>query len=219
MLDKPAIHAFISQATKRSYPPKHTIIHAGDEPQSLFLILEGSMSVSVQDEDDREMVLAYLNPGDFFGEMCLFPEQKTRTAQVRTRAPTLIAEIGFEAFRKFIREHPEIMLELAGQLAQRLRATTQRLSDLAFLDVQGRVAHEIINLCRQPDAEPHARGTLVRISRQELARIVGCSREMAGRVLKKLRDDGTVYVQGRSIVVLGVQFTGKEKPKPVLRRR
>ena len=129
----------------------------------------------------------------------------------------LIAEIGYDQFRRFIREHPEIMLTLAGQLAARLRATTQRLTDLVFLDVQGRVAHEILNLCRQPDAMPHARGTLVRISRQELARIVGCSREMAGRVLKKLTEDGTVIVQGRSIVVLGVQFTGVVKP--ALRRR
>ena len=217
MLDQPAIQAFIAQATKRSYPPKQIIIHAGDEPLSLFLILEGSMSVTVQDDDEREMVLAYLNPGEFFGEMCLFPEQKTRTAEVRTRTQALVAEIGYDNFRRFLREHPEIMLALAGQLAQRLRATTQRLTDLAFLDVQGRVAHEILNLCRQPDAQPHARGTLVRISRQELARIVGCSREMAGRVLKKLTDDGTVSVQGRSIVVLGVQFTGVVKP--VLRRR
>lgn len=217
MLDQPAVQAFIARATKRSYPPKQAILHAGDEPSSLFLILEGSMSVIVHDDEHREMVLAYLNPGEFFGEMCLFPEQKTRTAEVRTRTQALVAEIGYDQFRRFLREHPEIMLSLAGQLAQRLRATTQRLTDLAFLDVQGRVAHEILNLCRQPDAQPHARGTLVRISRQELARIVGCSREMAGRVLKKLTDDGTVAVQGRSIVVLGVQFTGVVKP--MLRRR
>jgi CRP/FNR family cyclic AMP-dependent transcriptional regulator len=217
MLEQPAVQAFVAQAVKRSYPPKQVIIHAGDEPQSLYLILEGSMSVNVTDEDNREMVLAYLNPGEFFGEMCLFPEQKTRTAEVRTRTQALVAEIGYDQFRRFIREHPEIMLTLAGQLAARLRATTQRLTDLAFLDVQGRVAHEILNLCRQPDAQPHARGTLVRISRQELARIVGCSREMAGRVLKKLTEDGTVSVQGRSIVVLGVQYVGVSRPS--LRRR
>ena len=208
MLEQPAIQAFVARATKRSYPAKKTIIHAGDEPQSLYLILEGSMSVTVQDEDNREMVLAYLNPGEFFGAMCLFPAQKTRTAEVRTRTQALVAEIGYENFRRFIREYPEIMLLLSGQLAHRLSATTQRLTDLVFLDVQGRVAHEIINLCRQPDAQPQARGTLVRISRQELARIVGCSREMAGRVLKKLCDDGTVAVQGRSIIVLGVRLSG-----------
>jgi len=218
MRDQAVVQSFINYATKRSHPAKKVIIHAGDEPQSLYYLLEGSMSVTVQDEDNREMVLAYLNPGDFFGEMCLFPEQKTRTAEVRTRTQVLVAEIGFESFRRFIREQPEIMLVLAGQLASRLRATTQRLTDLAFLDVQGRVQHEILNLCYQPDAQPHARGTLVRISRQELARIVGCSREMAGRVLKKLSADGTFSVQGRSIVVLGAQYMGAVKT-PLMQRR
>ena len=213
MTEKAAVQAFINVATKRSYPPKHTVLRMGDEPASLYLILEGSVTVSVQDEHEREMVLAYLNPGEFFGEMCLFPDQASRSAEVRTRSHALLAEIGFDAFRVFLRSHPEIMIELAGQLAMRLRATTMRLADLTFLDVQGRVAHEILNLCRQPDAQLHARGTLVRISRQELARIVGCSREMAGRVLKKLQDDGMVAVQGRSIVVIGVQATNALPPR------
>ncbi len=209
--EKQAIQAFISAATKRSYPPKHAILRAGDEPVSLYFVLEGSMSVSVFDENNREMVLAYLNPGEFFGEMCLFPEQKSRSAEVRTRSQALLAEMGFDAFRLFVRQQPEIMLVLAGQLAARLRQTTQRLSDLAFLDVQGRVAHEIIKLCDQPDAQAHAKGALVKISRQELARIVGCSREMAGRVLKKMQEDGIVEVRGRSVVVVGA--TAKGKPK------
>ena len=210
MFEQQAVQAFINLATKRSYPPKHAVLHAGDEPVSLYLVLEGAVSVSVFDENEREMVLAYLNPGEFFGEMCLFPEQKSRSAEVRTRSHALLAEIGFDAFRLFVRSHPEIMLVLAGQLAQRLRHTTQRLSDLAFLDVQGRVAHEILNLCQQPDAQPHARGAQVKVSRQELARIVGCSREMAGRVLKKLQEDGVVEVRGRTIVVVGATAKGKK---------
>lgn len=207
MLDKPAVQAFVAQAHKKSYPSKHTLIHAGDDPQSLYYILEGSVSILLEDEDGREIVLAYLNPGDFFGEMCLFPEQKTRTAIVRTRAPTLVAEIGYQTFRGFVRQHPEIMFEVAGQLSERLRDTSRRLGDLAFLDVAGRLAHAMIDLAGKPDATPHPRGTLVKTSRQELARIVGCSREMAGRVLKKLEEDGIVVAQGRSILLLGVGNT------------
>ncbi len=188
-------------AHKRSYPPKHTIVHAGSVPQTLYLILEGSVSVLVEDTNGREMVLAYLNPGEFFGEMCLFPEQETRTAIVRTRSPTLVAEVGYQAFRAFNREHPDIMFEVAGQLATRLRDTSRRLRDLTFLDVAGRLARTLLDLTQQPDAKVNAKGTVVRISRQELARIVGCSREMAGRVLKKLEEDGLVATQGRSILV------------------
>lgn len=205
MFDKPAVQAFIAQAHKRSYPPKHTLIHTGDDPQTLYLLLEGAISIQLDDERGREIVLAYLGPGDFFGEMCLFPEQKVRTAIVRTRSPTLVAEINYQAFRQFSRECPEIMYEIAGQLATRLHDTTRRLGDLAFLDVSGRVARTLLDLCQKPGAIQNARGIVVRISRQELARNVGCSREMAGRVLKKLEEDGVVSSKGRNILVLNAK--------------
>lgn len=207
MFDRPAIKEFIGRAHKRSFPPKHTLIHAGDDPQSLYLILEGSVSILLEDEDGREIVLAYLNPGEIFGEMCLFPEQQVRTAIVRTRTPTLVAEIGYQAFRKLAHEHPDIMFEISEQLSERLRDTSRRVGDLAFLDVAGRIAHTLINLCQQPDAKPHPRGTVVRISRQEMARIAGCSREMAGRVLKQMEEDGIISGQGRNIVVFGQHKT------------
>lgn len=201
MLDKPVVQAFVAMAHKRSYPPKHTIVHAGSVPQTLYLILEGSVSVLVEDTNGREMVLAYLNPGEFFGEMCLFPEQQTRTAIVRTRNPCLVAEVGYQAFRTFNREHPDIMFEVAGQLANRLRDTSRRLRDLTFLDVAGRLARELLELTHKPDAKRNAAGIVVRVSRQELARLSGCSREMAGRVLKKLEEDGLISAQGRNILV------------------
>lgn len=202
---KSVVQAFIDTAHKRSFPPKHTLIHAGDEPQSLYLILEGSVSILLEDEDGREIVLAYLGPGEFFGEMCLFPDQQLRTAIVRTRTPALLAEVGYQAFRSFAQQHPDIMFELAGQLATRLRDTTRRLGDLTFLDVAGRMAHALLDLVRKPGAQAHPRGVIIRTSRQELARLVGCSREMAGRVLKKLEEDGMVQSQGRSILLLGVK--------------
>lgn len=199
LFEKPALREFIARAHKKSYPARHVIVHAGDTPHSLYLLLEGSVSVLVEDEEGREMVLAYLNPGDFFGEMGLFADPGERTATVRTRAPTLVAEIDYGSFRHLVHEHPDVMFEIAGQLARRLHDTTRRASDLAFLDVAGRIAHILQDLCEQP----HARGMRVRISRQELARIAGCSREMAGRVLKQMEDDGLVISEGRDIVVVG----------------
>ncbi len=203
MLQRPAIQHFIGLAHKRSMPPKQTLMHAGDAPRSLYLILEGSVSILLEDDEGREIVLAYLNPGEFFGEMCLFPQQAVRSAIVRTRTPTLVAEMGLEGFRNFAHTQPEIMFEIAGQLAARLRDTSRRVGDLTFLDVAGRLARVLLDLSSSPDAKPHARGVVVKISRQELARIVGCSREMAGRVLKRLEEDGIVQSQGRSILVLG----------------
>src|SRR5437868_2595663 len=145
MLTKPVVQAFVAQAHKRSFPPKYTIMHAGDQPSSIYLILEGSVSIVLEDSEGREIVLAYLGPGDFFGEMCLFPDQQTRTAIVRTRSqPTLVAEATYASFRQYSTDHPEIMYEIAGQLASRLRETSQRLRDLAFLDVAGRLAHILL---------------------------------------------------------------------------
>jgi CRP/FNR family cyclic AMP-dependent transcriptional regulator len=150
-------------------------------------------------------VLAYLSAGPFFGELCLFPEQKARTAIVRTRTPALVVEIGYQNFYLFNQKHPEIMFKVAGQLAERVRDTSRRLSDLAFLDVSGRIARALLDLCKRPEAVQNANGTSVRISRQELARNVGCSCEMAGRVLKRLEEECIVSSKGRSILVYGAK--------------
>ena len=203
MLEKPVVQTFIEMAHKHSLPAKHTLIHAGDTPQSIYLMIEGSVSILLEDDNGREIVLAYLGAGEFFGEIGLFPDQGVRTAIVRTRAPTLVAELDYTRFRQFTKHNPEIMFELAGQLACRLRDTTRRVGDLTFLDVAGRMARPLLDLIQKPDASPHKRGTLIRVSRQELARLIGCSREMSGRVLKTLEDDGMIINQGRSIIVLG----------------
>jgi CRP/FNR family transcriptional regulator, cyclic AMP receptor protein len=93
------------------------------------------------------------------------------------------------------------MFVLGHQLAKRLRDTTRRAADLAFVDVAGRIARTLLTLTDDPGHEVVEGGRVVRISRQELARIVGCSREMAGRVLKSLEEDGIVQVKGRAILV------------------
>src|SRR3546814_16419846 len=104
---------------------------------------------------------------------------------------------------KFYGENPVIMFEIAGQLAARLRDTTRRLFDLAFLDVAGRMARTLINLTGKREAAAGPRGVTIRTSRQELARLVGCSRELAGRVLKRPDADGIVETTGRHLILPG----------------
>lgn len=203
MLDQPVVQSFITQARKTSLRPKQTLLQAHDVAQSLYLILEGSVSILIEDSEGREMVIGYLNPGEFFGEACLIPGAAGLGTIVRTRCPTLVAELDCLALRDFVCRHPEFMLELTGQLAGRLRDLHQRVVNQAYLDVAGRLTHTLMDLCGKPDAVPHPNGTMVRISRRELARHVGCSREMAGRALKKLRDHGLVRDQGRNILIYG----------------
>ena len=90
-------------------------------------------------------------------------------------------------------------------MAQRLRNTTRKVGDLAFFDVSGRVARCLLDLCKQPDAMTHPDGMQIKITRQEIGRIVGCSREMVGRVLKDLEEQKLVAVKGKTMVVFGTR--------------
>jgi CRP/FNR family cyclic AMP-dependent transcriptional regulator len=197
------IERFLEYCHRRQFPAKTTIIYAGDTPDSLYYIIDGSVSVIIEEDDGREIVLAYLNPGDFFGEMGLFEHQHYRSAWVKARVDCELGEISYTRFRQLAREDPELLFELASQMALRLRETSRKVGQLAFLDVTGRVARTLLDLCQQPDALTHPEGRQIRITRQELARLVGCSREMAGRVLKSLEEQNLIFVKGQLIVVYG----------------
>ena len=203
--DVPAINRFLSYCRVRTVPSKTVMIHAGDLPDVLYYIVDGSVEVMIEDEDGNEMVLAYLNKGQFFGEMGLFYEQPTRSAWVRTRTECEIAEMTYPRFRQIASESPGLVFELATQLATRLDRTNRKLGDLAFVDVTGRVAHAIMDLCNEPDAMTHPDGMQIKVSRQELSRLVGCSREMAGRVRKVLEEQGLVSASGKTLVVFGAR--------------
>ncbi len=201
----PSVDSFLQHCHRRRYPAKSVIIYAGDAPDVLYYIVEGSVTVLIEDDNGREIVLAYLNRGDFFGEMGLFGEQSTRSAWVRTRTECELAEISYARFRQLADEDPGILFALASQMAARLRSTSRKVSDLAFLDVTGRVARTLLDLCKQPDAMTHPDGMQIRITRQEIGRIVGCSREMVGRVLKNLEEQGLITAHGKTIVVFGTR--------------
>jgi CRP/FNR family cyclic AMP-dependent transcriptional regulator len=201
----PSIDRFLEHCHRRRYPSKSVIIYAGDAPDVLYYIVEGSVTVLIEDEDGHEIVLAYLNKGDFFGEMGLFGESSKRSAWVRTRTECELGEIGYTRFRQIAEEDPSILFALASQMAARLRTTSRKVSDLAFLDVTGRVARTLLELCKQPDAMTHPEGMQIRVTRQEVGRIVGCSREMVGRVLKSLEEQGLIRAKGKTIVVFGTR--------------
>ena len=168
-------------------------------------MVDGSVSVVIEDDEGREIVLAYLNNGDFFGEMGLFEEESERSAWVVARNKCEVAEINYEQFRRLSEQSPEILFSLSTQLAARLRKTSTKVRDLAFLDVTGRVASTLLDLAKQPDSITHPDGMQIRITRQEIARIVGCSREMVGRVLKDLEDRGLIHARGKTMVIYGTR--------------
>lgn len=162
------------------------------------------MTVSIEDEEGKEIIVAYLNAGDFFGEMGMF-EHGTRSAWVRAKTECEVGEISYGKFNELVESHPEFLFAVGEQMARRLRKTTRKVGDLAFLDVTGRVARTLLDLSAEPDAMTHPDGMQLKITRQEIGRIVGCSREMVGRVLKSLEDQGLITAHGKTIVVFGAR--------------
>lgn len=204
----PNVENFLRHCQRKDYKAKSSILKQGDAADFLYLILDGSVSVQVEDENDpgHMLVVAYLNPGDFVGEMGLFDEEPLgRSAMVVAKTQCEVAEISYERFHQIRNQFPDILFAVSRQLGSRLRQTTRKLTDLAFVDVSGRIAHTLLDLCKQPDAMTHPDGMQIKITRQELGKIVGCSREMAGRVLKNLEQDGLVSVSGKTMVVYGTR--------------
>ncbi len=204
----PNLDRFLQYCQRRDYKAKSIILKQGELSDSLCLILAGSVSVMVQDESDPDhmMVVSYLNPGDFVGELGLFDgESQVRSAMVVARTPCAVAEISYERFNQVRSQFPEIVYAISQQLVQRLRQTTSKLTDLAFVDVSGRIARTLLDLCREPDAMTHPNGMQIKVTRQELSKMVGCSREMAGRALKSLEESGLVEVSGKTMVVHGAR--------------
>ena len=195
---------FLSSAHKRRLSRGSTIIFAGDVSDSIFYITKGSVSVIIEDDNGREIIVSYLNEGEFFGEIAMLGKGP-RTAWVKAKTECEVAELGYQKFIELSQRDTSILHQLITQLAERLGKTTQKVGDLAFLDVTGRVARALLELSTEPDAMTHPDGMQIKITRQEIGRIVGCSREMVGRVLKTLEEQGLVTVKGKTMVVLGAR--------------
>lgn len=201
----PTIDWFVSHCHIHKYPTKTTLIHAGEKADTLYYLVKGSAIVMAKDEDGKEMILSYLSEGEFFGEVGLFEENQVRTAWVKARTSCEVAEVSYKKFRQLLQVNPEILMNLAGQLSHRLQNTSRQVTNLAFLDVTGRIAQTLMNLAKMPDAMTHPDGMQIKITRQEIGQMVGCSRETVGRVLKLLEDDNLIAAHGKTIVVFGTR--------------
>lgn len=204
--DTATIERFLAHTQRRRVPSRNYIFRPGDPANTMYYLIEGSVSVLVEEEDDRELVLGYFGPGEFIGEMGLFVESQQREVVLRTRTPCELAEISYQQFLQLLTSRlaadaPKLLYGIGNQLTRRLRDTSRKASRLAFLDVSDRISRTLCDLAEEPDAMSHPDGVQIRVSRQELARLVGCSREMAGRVLKKLQADGKLHARGKTIVI------------------
>lgn len=184
-------------ASIRHYKKNTIVLAQGDDSQSLFLILAGQLKVFVNDDNGKEMTLDFLNTGDYVGELALF-DPAPRTASAITTEDTRLAVLAGGDFMAYLREYPQVALAMLPHLARRFRSITQSISNLGLLDVYGRVAQVLL-----AQSSPLENGTRIthRLTHQDIASLVGSSREMVTRILKDLREGGYISLQDKRITI------------------
>ncbi len=196
----PGFRELFKSARHRDLPKNHVIIQEGAKPGHLYLIVSGLVAVRYASPRDPDLLLAYLYPGDFFGEMCLFPGVEARSAMIKTAAECAVLEIGYEPFVELTKKYPSLWLELAGQLAHRLRTVNHRLAEMPALHAADRMWIVLKDMASNIDSRGSDVRTL-RITRQDLGKLAGCSRELAGMILKDFAKAGRITVRGKTITI------------------
>jgi CRP-like cAMP-binding protein len=184
---------------KRRYKRGEIIVEQGKKSNFLAIVLTGRARVVTTDTRGREVILATMNPGDYVGEMSLIDNQP-HSASVRAEVQTDVLILGRAEFARCLPENTSMAYAVMKGLVLRLRHADRKIESLALMDVYGRVARALLEFA-QPDKD----GQLVirdRVSRQDVAKMIGASREMVSRVMKDLEDRGFIEVteDGRTIV-------------------
>lgn len=196
ILDPDGLQALADIATRRSYKRNSVIIHQGDDTNTMFILIQGNMRVYVEDEQGKQLTVRMLNPGDSFGEVALVGEFP-RTASVATQTDCVVAAFTRSNYIAFLRQHPDIVLALAKNLANLVRDTTEELSSIALSDVYGRIAHILEKYAEQRDGTKR----VPRFTHREIAGMIGSSREMVSKVLKELENAGHITVEDKHYLI------------------
>ena len=186
-----------------------TLFKEGDSGDRLFVVVEGKLKLGTSSGDGRENLLSILGPGDMFGELSLFdPGPRTATATAVTDSKLL--SLANDQVIGWVTAHPEVSLQLLGRLAQRLRRTNEVLADLVFADVPGRVAKAIMDLGEKFGVKKDD-GLYVNhdLTQEELAQLVGASRETVNKALADFTTRGWVRLEPRAVVVLDYERLSK----------
>src|SRR5213080_4312624 len=185
----------------RSFGPAHTIFREGDESDTCYVVASGHARAIRAHADGRTIALAHFGPGDIFGELAMFDDER-RSATVETLDDVeAIAILGAD-MRRLLREHPDIAVKLVIALGRRMRAANERLARQSFQTVQSRVAVVLSGLVEQARQEGAGeRDVLVKITQSDIAQLAGSSRESASRFLAVLERAGLI-TQGRGRITV-----------------
>ena len=199
MLTEAQAASVAESVIKRAFRRGECIVEQGKKSNALFILLNGRARVVSVDNRGREVILATLRPGDHIGEMSLIDDEP-HSATVRADVRTDVLMLGRADFVRCLPENSSMAYAVMRGLVQRLRHADRKIESLALMDVYGRVARALLEFTSEgPEGELLIRE---KISRQDIAKMVGASREMVSRVMKDLEERGFIQTQeNRSIVV------------------
>nr|WP_079868434.1 helix-turn-helix domain-containing protein [Pseudomonas aeruginosa] len=199
---------FQAYGKKRLLKKNEQIIPLLENPKCLYLVVLGSMRVSLSNpEGDGVMCISHLKPGDMFGEQGAFDSAPMQyaTASIQARCNVELLCLTHEELKRAALNAPSIYSELSAHINTRLGETTDKLLQLLFDDLEQRCYKSLVEITRLPDALTHPDGMQISLTRIELAQMTGCTRESAGRAIKRLRDQGLIEARGSKIVVRGIR--------------
>jgi CRP-like cAMP-binding protein len=183
-------------AVPRGYAQGAIVFREGDESNTCYVVRSGRTRAVREHSDGRSITLANFGPGDIFGELAMFDNER-RSATIETLEPTEVTAILGGDMRRLMREHPEIAVKLLASLAARLRETNERLARQSFQTVQSRVASVLAEMVKaERGGAPGTGDVLITSTQADLAQLAGSSRESASRFLATLERAG-IITQGR----------------------
>jgi CRP/FNR family cyclic AMP-dependent transcriptional regulator len=192
------IERLAAGSVRRNFPKGRTIVAEGEPSQSLYVLLSGRAKVQRSDTEGKEVILSVLGPGECFGEMSLIDEAP-RSASVITLESSDFMSIAKESFKGILASSPEICLRIMRGLVKRLREADKKIETLALLDVYGRVARVLLDFSEEVGNDRVVKNKL---PRQEIAKMIGASREMVSRVMKGLETEGYIVPMPEGRIML-----------------
>ena len=194
-----------SKLRRRQYQRGEVIFHQDDPADRMHIVAQGTVRISITSEDGREKDIALLQAGECFGEMALL-DGSNRSATATAIEPSQTFALYRQDFMDFLQEHPQVVAETTSLLTRRLRSVNQMIGDMAFLDVPTRLAKQLLELAGTYAGDAGPQGAVeVPIGQDELARLVGASRETISRALNSYRRLGILTTSHRRITITNLQ--------------
>ncbi len=181
---------------RRPYPKNSTVVAAGDPADALYIVISGRLKVIMSDKEGREVILAILNQGDFFGEMGLI-DQAPRSATVVAIDSCELLTMTRADFTKCLQKNFDLTMNVILGLVKRLREADRKIGSLALMDVCGRVARLLMEMAETVDGQK----VVTKLPKQQIAKMVGATREMVTRVMKEMETGGHIEVRAHQILL------------------